>query len=114
MHYLESIINSVIFSQGSIESLSIGEIKLSFRKSLVKLGFGFISRDPKLQLLISDIEVVIRPSPQSKKVNNASRVEKPRSAGRGKWMLLSSIARFLSVSVTDFIVKVCVFWKMNV
>ncbi|XP_042416673.1 LOW QUALITY PROTEIN: protein SABRE-like [Zingiber officinale] len=94
------------FQKGSIESLSIGEIKLSFRKSLVKLGFGFISRDPKLQLLISDIEVVIRPSLQSKKVNNASRVEKPRSAGRGKWMLLSSIARFLSVSVTDFIVKV--------
>ncbi|WOL08896.1 protein SABRE isoform X1 [Canna indica] len=97
---------TIKFRKGSIESLSVGEIKLSFRKSLVKLGFGFISRDPKLQLLICDLEVVIRPSQQRKTVNKVGKVEKPRSAGKGKWMLLTSIARFLSISVTDFVVKV--------
>lgn len=97
------------FFQGSVETLSVGEIKLSFRKSLVKLGFGFISRDPKLQLLICDLEVVLRPLQQSKRGNKASKVEKPRSAGKGKWMLLTSVARLLSISVTDFVIKVCAF-----
>ncbi|XP_065044089.1 protein SABRE-like isoform X1 [Musa acuminata AAA Group] len=94
------------FQKGSVETLSVGEIKLSFRKSLVKLGFGFISRDPKLQLLICDLEVVLRPLQQSKRGNKASKVEKPRSAGKGKWMLLTSVARLLSISVTDFVIKV--------
>ncbi|BAS85762.1 Os03g0681201, partial [Oryza sativa Japonica Group] len=53
---------TIKFSKGSLESISIGEIKLSFRKSLVKLSFGFISKDPKLQLLINDLEIVTRSS----------------------------------------------------
>ncbi|WJX29262.1 hypothetical protein P8452_17920 [Trifolium repens] len=48
--------------QGAVESVFVGEIKLSLRQSLVKLGVGFISRDPKLQVLICDLEVVMRPS----------------------------------------------------
>lgn len=99
-------ISKVIFcvSQGAIESVSIGEIKLSLRKSLVKLGCGFISRDPKLQLLICDIEVVMRSSKQS---NKTSKSKKSRSAGKGKWMVLTNVARLISVSVTDLVVKVC-------
>ena len=52
---------------GGVESVSIGEIKQNLRKSLVKLGCNMISRDPKLQLLLSDLEVVIR-HPQDKKI----------------------------------------------
>ena len=89
--------------QGAIESVSIGEIKLSLRKSLVKLGFSVISRDPKLQLLICDLEVVIRPSEKNLKT---TRTQRPRSAGRGKWMVVANMARFLSVSVTELVVKV--------
>ncbi|KAK7293662.1 hypothetical protein RJT34_16534 [Clitoria ternatea] len=37
------------FKKGAVESVSISEIKLSLRQSLVKLGVGFMSRDPKLQ-----------------------------------------------------------------
>ncbi|KAH7661259.1 FMP27 C-terminal protein [Dioscorea alata] len=91
------------FRKGALESVSIGEIKLSLRKSLVKLGFSFISRDPKLQLLISDLEIVTRPSVQGSKKGKS---HKPRSSGRGKWMILSNMARFLSVSVTELTVKV--------
>ena len=90
-------------SQGSIESVSIGEIKLSFRKSLVKLSFGVLSKDPKVQLLISDLEIVTRSSSQSKKISKSA---KPRSTGKGKWLVTSSMARLLSVSVADLMIKV--------
>lgn len=58
----------VRFNKGAVESVSIGEIRLSIRQSLVKLGVGFMSRDPKLQVLICDLEVVMRaPTKISKK-----------------------------------------------
>ncbi|KAJ0982380.1 hypothetical protein J5N97_010635 [Dioscorea zingiberensis] len=91
------------FRKGAVESVSIGEIKLSLRKSLVKLGFSFISRDPKLQLLISDLEIVTRSSEKGIKKGKSQRV---RSSGRGKWMIFTNMARFLSVSVTELTVKV--------
>lgn len=96
--------------QGSIESASVGEIKLSFRKSLVKLGVSVISKDPKLQLLISDIELVMRPSGQSKET---AKSRKSRSTGKGKWFVITSAARFLSVWVTDLIVKVFLMTDIN-
>lgn len=80
--------------QGAIESISVGEIRLSLRQSLVKLGVGFISRDPKLQVLICDLEVVIR---SSKKSTQKSRSKKPRSSGKVKWMVVDNMARFLSI-----------------
>lgn len=94
---------TIKFSKGSLESISIGEIKLSFRKSLVKLSFGVISKDPKVQLLINDLEIVTRSSSQSKKPSKSTR---PRSTGKGKWLVTSSMARLLSVSVADLMIKV--------
>ncbi|KAL6893652.1 hypothetical protein ACP4OV_007750 [Aristida adscensionis] len=94
---------TIKFRKGSIESVSVGEIKLSFRKSLVKLSFGVISKDPKLQLLINDLEIVTRSSSQNKRISKSVR---PRSTGKGKWLVTSSMARLLSVSVTDLMVKV--------
>ncbi|KAK4740890.1 hypothetical protein SAY87_024478 [Trapa incisa] len=94
----------VKFKKGPIESLSVGEIKVSLRQSLVKLGAGFLSRDPKLQILICDMEIVMRSSSASKtkaKISKRSR----GSSGRGKWMVVANMARFLSVSITDLIVK---------
>ncbi|XP_043712424.1 protein SABRE isoform X1 [Telopea speciosissima] len=94
----------VKFKKGAVESVSVGEIKLSMRQSLVKLGVGFISRDPKLQLLICDLEVVLRSSSGSSK-KARSRTRKPSSAGRGRWMIVANMARFLSVSITELLVK---------
>uniref|UniRef100_A0A0A9DM02 Uncharacterized protein n=1 Tax=Arundo donax TaxID=35708 RepID=A0A0A9DM02_ARUDO len=94
---------TIKFCKGSIESVSVGEIKLSFRKSLVKLSFGVISKDPKLQLLINDLEIVTRSSSQNKRVSKTGR---SRSTGKGKWLVTSSMARLLSVSVTDLMIKV--------
>lgn len=90
------------FKKGPIESVSVGEIRVSVRQSLVRLGAGFFSRDPKLQVLIADLEVVIRPPNKSKQKVKSRR---PRTSGRGKWMLVANVARFLSISVTDLALK---------
>ncbi|KAL3845764.1 hypothetical protein ACJIZ3_003167 [Penstemon smallii] len=92
----------VKFNKGAIESISIGEIRLSLRQSLVKLGAGIISRDPKLQVLICDLEVVLR---SSKKSTQKTRSKKSRSSGRGKWMVGANMARFLSIALTDLVIK---------
>lgn len=62
-----------------------------------------MSRDPKLQVLICDLEIVIR---SSKKTPQRARSRKSRSSGRGKWMVLANMARFLSVSISDLVLKV--------
>ncbi|RDY06294.1 Protein SABRE, partial [Mucuna pruriens] len=70
---------------GPIESVSIGEIKLSSRQSLVEVGVGSTSWDPKLQLVICNLEVVTRPS-----IKSSGEKKKPRksssggSSGKGK------------------------------
>lgn len=92
----------VKFEKGAVESVSVGEIKLSLRQSLVKLGVGFIYRDPKLQVLICDLEVVMRPSNKSP---GKKKTRKSRASGRGKWMIIGNIARYLSVFVTDLVLK---------
>ena len=89
--------------QGAVESILVGEIKLSLRQSLVKLGAGIISKDPKLQVLICDLEIVLRPSSKS---SQKAKSRKPRTSGRGKWMVVANIARFLSVSIMDLVLKV--------
>lgn len=88
------------FNKGIIHSISIGEIKLSLRKSLVKLGFSFISRDPKLQLLISDLEVIVRSSAPSTRRTKSHR---PRGSDKAKWMVLTNVARLLPISVNDLV-----------
>lgn len=91
-----------MFFQGAIESVSASEIKLSVRKSLVKIGVG---RDLKGQVLICDLEVVMRSSTSTESIPKA-KSHKPRTSGRGKWLMVANIARFLSVSVADMVVKV--------
>nr|GMC55113.1 protein SABRE isoform X1 [Ipomoea batatas] len=98
----------VKFKKGAVESISIGEIRLSLRKSLVKLGVGFLSRDPKLQVLISDLEIVMRNSSKSSRPSQKTRSrssQRTRKSGRGKWMVVANMARFLSVSVTELAIR---------
>lgn len=97
--------------QGPVESVSVGEIKVSLRKSLVKLGAAFISRDPKLQVVINDLEIVLRPSVKGteKPKPQKPKATKKRSPGKGKWMVVVNLARFLSVSITDLVLKVMIY-----
>ncbi|CAM8880547.1 unnamed protein product [Rhodiola kirilowii] len=88
----------VKFEKGPVASVSVGEVRLSLRRSLLNLGFGCAYRDSKLQILISDLEVVMR---HSGKRTHKVRSRKVSNSGRGKWMVLANMARFLSVSVTD-------------
>ncbi|XP_015060204.1 protein SABRE-like [Solanum pennellii] len=98
---------AVKFNRGAVESISISEVRLSIRQSLVKNGAGLISRDPKLHLLICGIKVVTRASSKSAKKTSSKRTRsrKPRKLGRGKWMIIANIAKFLSVSITETAVK---------
>ncbi|KAI7992512.1 Adenylyltransferase and sulfurtransferase MOCS3 [Camellia lanceoleosa] len=48
----EATIVEEYLQQGAVESVSVGESRVSLRQSLVKLGVGFISKDPKLQLTV--------------------------------------------------------------
>lgn len=95
----------VKFRKGAVESISIGEIRLSLRQSLVKLGVGIFSRDPKLQVLVCDLEVVMRASNKSTQKSRSRRSHGSGRGGRGKWMVVANMARFLSVSVTELVVK---------
>jgi len=100
--------------QGAVESISIGEIKLSFRRCLVEHGAGFSSWDPKLQLIICNLEVVTRPPIKSseikkKKPKKSSGGSSSKGKGKGKWKTISNIARYLSLHVTNIVVKVCIF-----
>jgi len=62
-----------------------------------------ISRDPKLQLLLSDLELVIRHPKDKKKIVVP---QHSRSASRGKWMVITNIIKYISVSITELIVKI--------
>lgn len=75
---------------------------------MVKNGAGLISRDPKLHLLICGLKVVTRASSKSAKKTSSKRTRsrKPRKLGRGKWMIIANIVKFLSVSITETAVKV--------
>lgn len=68
-----------------------------------------MSRDPKLQVLICDLEVVLRPPD---KTPGKKKTRKSRASGRGKWMIVGNIARYLSVCVTDLVLKVFIFIKL--
>ncbi|KAJ0518235.1 putative FMP27, GFWDK domain-containing protein [Helianthus annuus] len=97
------------FQRGGVESVSVGEIKLCLQQSLVQLvgGGDFISKDPKLQLRISNLEVVTRVSAKSSKKTTPRKPKKSSGSkpGKGKVMAVANMARFLSLSIRDLVVK---------
>ncbi|CAI9294092.1 unnamed protein product [Lactuca saligna] len=95
------------FERGAVESVSIGEIKLSLRKSLVKLGGAFISRDPKLLFVISEIEVVTRTAEKTSKTTKSRRPKTSSGSSKPgkKLKVIANVARFFSLSVRDLVVK---------
>lgn len=101
------------FFQGVIESISIGEIKLKIKESLLDLGLILSSRNPIFELIISDISLAMRTkspsqSPGKKKSKPPSKKKAGSGGGKGKkLMMLTKAARFLSVSVFNIIFKVC-------
>ncbi|OAY77250.1 Protein SABRE [Ananas comosus] len=97
---------NIRFRKGAVESISVGEIKLSTQKSLVEFGLSVISREPKLELLISEFEIILSSSAQSTKKKKKSQTRRPHSGGKGKWMVFTNFARFLSVHVIEINVKV--------
>ncbi|KAJ3673403.1 hypothetical protein LUZ60_006777 [Juncus effusus] len=97
---------TIFFKKGMIESISIGEMKLDFTNFIMKLGTG----DPKIELLISDLSVVLRPkSPnQSSKKKIKNPRKKSSSSGGQKEKILLILAKFTSfwsISIFDITLK---------
>ncbi|PKA48299.1 hypothetical protein AXF42_Ash020734 [Apostasia shenzhenica] len=92
------------FKKGSIKYVSVGEVKLTFGRSLIKKRSCSIYSHMKLQLLICDIYIVTKTSGQS---DRKQKSRGSKSKGKGKLLrIMANIARFFSVSVTDIVVKV--------
>lgn len=77
---------------------------------MAKLGVGFISRDPKLHVIICKPEVILRTSnkgtQKSRSRKSGSSFKKTKKSGKGKWMVIANVARLLSVSITELVLKV--------
>ncbi|KAL1308758.1 hypothetical protein HN51_050763 [Arachis hypogaea] len=102
----------VRFNKGAVESVYVSEIKIILRHSLVEHVAGVSSLDPKLQLSICKLEVVTRPSiksPAKKKTQKSRARSSSKGKGKGKgnkkWIMISNIAKYLSVCVTDIVLK---------
>jgi hypothetical protein len=95
-----------------MESISIGEIKLIIKESLLDLGLILSSHKPIIELVISDISVAMRAksptqSAKKKKMKPPSKKKLGSSGGKGKkLMMLAKAARFLSLSVFNITFKV--------
>ncbi|VFQ99015.1 unnamed protein product [Cuscuta campestris] len=98
---MRSLRNVVVkLKKGSVESISVGEIRLSLRHLLAKLGTGVLSRGPKLKVLIYDLEIVMKATRTATQNKRSRSSQKTRKPGCRKWMFLANMARFLSVSIT--------------
>ncbi|XP_051126536.1 protein SABRE-like [Andrographis paniculata] len=92
-------------NKGAVESICVGEIRLSLRKSLVTLGAFFGSGNPKLHFVICNLEIVTRSSGKS---TSKPRTKKSSGSGKGKAkkiMVLANMARFLSITLIEFGLK---------
>ncbi|KAG0466924.1 hypothetical protein HPP92_018504 [Vanilla planifolia] len=94
---------TIKFRKGSIEFVSIGEVKLTFARSLIKKGSNCLYSHPKLQLVACDIEIIMKKSDSSNK-KRKSRASNPKGK-RKLFIIIANIARFMSVSIRDIVVK---------
>ncbi|KAJ4793688.1 Golgi-body localization protein domain isoform 1 [Rhynchospora pubera] len=102
---------SIQFKKGVMESISIGEIKLILKESLLDLGLTLSSRNSIFELVLSDFTIAMRSklTTQSakKKKSKPPNKKKPGSGGgkEKKLMMLAKAARFLSLSVINITFK---------
>eukprot|EP00250_Pteridium_aquilinum_P012865 c20993_g1_i1 orf=354-8423(+) len=95
---------SLNFKKGTLESLVIGEVRIrTCRPSLDSHG-NESARTAMLQVLLYDAEAVLRkPAEQSSKKGHR---HKRHLSGRGKWMILVNIAKYVTLSVVELVVQV--------
>ncbi|KAG0631787.1 hypothetical protein M758_1G279100 [Ceratodon purpureus] len=92
---------SIQFRKGPIASLTIGEVRFSFRKQLSAL-----LREYKFQLFISDVEIVLQKSAgTSKKKSTKPRSKKNPASQRRKWIVTANLAKYLKFSITELVLK---------
>jgi hypothetical protein len=90
------IVQTVVFVQGAIASLAIGEVRFSFRKQLSAL-----LREYKFQLFISDVEIV----GTTKRKSTKPRSKRNPASERRKWIVTANLAKYLKFSITELVLK---------
>lgn len=100
---------SLNFKKGSLESLMIGEVRLCVLRSSTGSHDHTTERAFMLQVLLYDTEVVLRKTQSTTRVSQLRK----QSSGRGKWMILANIAKYVSVLVVELVVQVRN-WNMEV
>lgn len=92
---------TILFVQGAIASLAIGEVRFSFRKQLSAL-----LREYKFQLFISDVEIVLQKSAgTTKKKSTKPRSKRNPASQRRKWIVTANLAKYLKFSITELVLK---------
>jgi hypothetical protein len=95
------IVQTVVFVQGAIASLAIGEVRFSFRKQLSAL-----LREYKFQLFISDVEIVLQKSVgTTKRKSTKPRSKRNPASERRKWIVTANLAKYLKFSITELVLK---------
>uniref|UniRef100_A0A0E0E3G3 FMP27/BLTP2/Hobbit GFWDK motif-containing RBG unit domain-containing protein n=1 Tax=Oryza meridionalis TaxID=40149 RepID=A0A0E0E3G3_9ORYZ len=107
-NYLRDI--TIKSPKGAVDSICVGEIRLSLRRPLTQLGFTILNHGHILQLQISDLDIVLRqPAKSAKKKKPPPRKStstspakgKGKPKGQGKWRLITNIASLLSLSIVE-------------
>ncbi|EFJ28828.1 hypothetical protein SELMODRAFT_146641 [Selaginella moellendorffii] len=94
---------SIDLHKGPVAYLTVSELKVSVKKPPGTTGWNILSWSSKLQLIISDVEVVLRKHKSSRP--RGKKRHRHNSTGRGIWMVVTNVAKYLSVSVNEIAVK---------
>lgn len=94
------MVQTIIFVQGAIASLAIGEVRFSFRKQL-----SAFLREYKFQLFISDVEIVLQKSARTSKKSTKPRSKRNPTSERRKWSVTANLAKYLKFSITELVLK---------
>ncbi|KAJ7565154.1 hypothetical protein O6H91_02G050400 [Diphasiastrum complanatum] len=96
---------SIQFKKGALKSLTIGGVRLKLYKPFRNESLNFTSWDLKLQFSLCDVEIVLtKPLPVTKKLRKVH-AKKHSSTGRGKWMIIANVAKYLRLSASEILVK---------
>lgn len=95
---------SLNLKKGTLESLLIGELRVRTCRPSMDSRSNEFGRGSMLQVLLYDAEVVLRKKAKESSTKGHRRKKHP--SGRGKWMVLANIAKYVTVSVVELVVQV--------
>ncbi|KAI5072700.1 hypothetical protein GOP47_0012806 [Adiantum capillus-veneris] len=95
---------SFSFKKGALESLVIGEVRLRTCRPSLDAHGNEQGTTAMLQVLLCDAELILRKP--AKQTPAKKRRPKRHLSGRGKWMILANITKYVTVSVVELVMQV--------